>query len=268
MAGDVAANPLHKDGYRLEFHDEFASATLDTDKWLPYYLPHWSSRAASAPRYRLDDSHLVLEITADQRPWCPEFNGEVIVSSLQTGLFAGPVGSPDGQHRFNPACVVREAQQNCQLYTPQYGYFEARAKGNISARNVAALWMIGYEDTPEKSGEIAIFEIFGKHLTPTASLIGYGIHPWGDPTLHDEFFREEFAIDATQYHLYAVEWTPTHVDFYVDNVKQRTIQQSPQYPLQLMLNIYELPVAVPSVETYPKEFMLDYVRVYQPVGGY
>ena len=36
---------------------------------------------------------LRLLIEADQEPWCPEFDGEVRVSSLQTGVFAGPVGS-------------------------------------------------------------------------------------------------------------------------------------------------------------------------------
>jgi hypothetical protein len=29
------------------------------------------------------------------------------VSSLQTGVFAGPVGSAIGQHRFHPEAVVR-----------------------------------------------------------------------------------------------------------------------------------------------------------------
>lgn len=39
---DFPANPMAKPGYRLEFHDEFAGASLDTDKWLPFYLPQWS----------------------------------------------------------------------------------------------------------------------------------------------------------------------------------------------------------------------------------
>ena len=69
-------------------------------------------------------------ITEDQQPWCPEYDGEVRVSSLQTGLFAGPVGSSVGQHRFNPAAVVREAQRNVRLYTPQYGRIELRVADN------------------------------------------------------------------------------------------------------------------------------------------
>ena len=42
---------------------------------------------------------LRLLIEADQPAWCPEFDGRVRVSSLQTGVFAGPLGTMIGQHR-------------------------------------------------------------------------------------------------------------------------------------------------------------------------
>ena len=155
MIQDFPANPIDKPGYILEWNDEFEAVELDTSKWLPYYLPHWSSRERSRPRYTLRDSILVLQITEDQQPWCPEFDGDVKASCLQTGLFAGPVGSRLGQLHFQDDPTVREAQTNVRLYTPQYGYFECRAKAVRSPRNHVSLWMIGYEDTPEECGEIA-----------------------------------------------------------------------------------------------------------------
>src|SRR3712207_632147 len=97
MMHDFPANPLMRPGYRLEWHDEFDGATLDTTKWLPYYLPHWSSRTQSTPNYLLRNGTLVLQITEDQQPWCPEFDGDTKASSIQTGVFAGPVGSTQGQ---------------------------------------------------------------------------------------------------------------------------------------------------------------------------
>ena len=78
-------------------------------------------------------------------------------------------------------------------------------------------------------------------------------------------------IDAKRYHVYAAEWTPTHIDFYVDNRKLRTLRQSPRYPMQFMLGIYERPsVADAGAETgpYPKTFSIDYFRAYQPMAGY
>lgn len=101
-----------------------------------------------------------------------------------------------------------------------------------------------------------------------------GVHPWFDPSIRDEFFEEDLPIDATCFHIYAVEWKPHSIDFYVDNQKLRTIHQSPGYPMQFMLGIYELPGQASAVKalypagTYPKEFVVDYVRAYQPDGGY
>jgi hypothetical protein len=202
---NVPPNPLDKPGHRLEFHDEFDGTDLDAAKWLPFHLPQWSSRARSAPTYRLADGTLILQIVETQPPWCPEFDGANRVSSLQTGVFSGPVGSAVGQHRFNKASVVREAQAPQRTYTPQFGYFEARRKAVASPINHVALWMIGYEDSPECSAEIAICEIMGDEIGAAVSHVGYGLHPWSDPAITDEFCRDGLPIDATAFHIYAAE---------------------------------------------------------------
>lgn len=265
---DFPSNPLTKPGYVLTWNDEFEGPELDIAKWLPYYLPQWSSRKQSAPKYVLRNKTLVLQITEDQQPWCPKFDGDVKASCIQTGLFAGPVGSKFGQLRFNPDLVVREAQKNVQLYTPLYGYFECRAKASATSGNHVALYMIGYEDTPEKCGEINMFEIFGKDVRASSAKIGYGIHSWADSNLTDEFYQDTLDIDATKFHIYAHEWTPTYVDFYIDNQKLRRTHQSPQYPMQFMLAIYELPGGNDIHAAYPREFTVDYIRSYQPINGY
>ena len=264
----VPPNPVEKPGWQLEFQDEFKGDTLDIGKWIPYYLPQWSSRKRSAPRYALGDGTLSLLIEADQLPWCPEFDGYTKVSSLQTGLHSGPLGSPTGQHRFSKNLVVREAQPTQKIYTPLYGYFEARVKAVAAPGYLCALWMIGFEEEPEESGEIAIFELFGDRITPTESEVRYGVHPWDDRSLTDEFYREVLPIDATRFHIYALEWTPAHIDFYVDNVKRRTIRQKISYPMQFMLGIYELPGTVSDRRDYPRQFVIDYFRGYRPQGGY
>jgi beta-glucanase (GH16 family) len=264
---DFPANPLAKPGYILEWNDEFEGSELDTTKWVAYHLPHWSSRERSAPNYTFRDGTLVLQITEAQAPWCPEFDGALRASTLQTGLFAGPVGSKQGQLRFNPQLVVREAQTNVRLYTPRYGYFECRAKCSSGAANHVSLWMIGYEDVPEHCGAIDMFEVFGRDVGATSAVVGYGVHAWDDKRLIEEFYRDPMAIDATAFHIYALEWTPSHIDFYVDNRPIRRIHQSPNYSQQLMLSIFEQP-GDDRDTAYPKEFVVDYVRGYQPEGGY
>jgi hypothetical protein len=262
---DFPANPQYKENYVLEFSDDFEDEHINPHNWYTFYLPQWSSRERSKPQYELKNGHLILKITQNQEPWCPEFNGEVKCSSIQTGVFAGELGSSIGQHKFNPQCVVRESQENGKTYLPQYGYFEIRAKSLKTKSNVVALWMIGYEDQPERSAEICIFEVKGWNVSAKKAKIGFGIHKFNDPKLKETFFEENFALDATQFHIYAAEWTPQKVSFFIDNQKIKEIEQAPDYPMQLMLGIYELPTKHKDLpdQNYPKDFVVDYVRGYR-----
>ena len=271
---DFPPNPINKSGYQLDFNDSFDTDMLDTSKWFSYYVPHWSSRSRTQPNYSLENGLLKLHIIEDQPAWCPEFDGEIRASVLQTGHFSGAVGSNIGQLRFSDALIVREEQTNVRLYTPQFGYFETRVKGSPANGVHVSLWMMGYEDTPDHSGEICLFELLGSENSKTSSKVRYGVHPFHDPNLEEEFFVESFEMDSTQFHIYAVDWTPTHIDFFIDNVKVKTIQQSPQYPMQFMLGMFELPFdegwngPYDPDAPYPKTFTVDYVRGYQPLEGY
>ena len=252
---------LDRTSYRLEFEDDFDAPSLDRARWVPCYLPQWSSRAASAARYDIADGLLRLRIDRDQRPWCPEWDGVVRVSSLQTGVFAGPAGSRIGQHHFTPGLVVRETQEPVGLYTPQYGLIECRARAIADPSNMVALWLIGYEDRPERSAEILVFEIFGRDVRPGSVAVGMGVHPFGDPSIADDVEQVTLQLDAREFHDYAAEWTPNRVRFFVDEQQVREVAQSPAYPMQLMLNVYEFGKRLPrSEDSYPKEFLVDWVR--------
>ena len=253
------ADILDRSGYEIEVEDAFEGPTLDARLWLPFYLPQWSSRAASAAHYEVGGGSLRLRIDADQEPWCPEFDGDTRVSSLQTGLFAGPVGSPVGQHRFRDGLVVREAQPTVALYVPQYGLFELQARALDDPTAMVALWMIGFEDEPARSAEICICEIFGRDVGPAQSRIGMGLHPFGDPAITDEFAAETLPIDARESHVYAAEWTPGFVALYVDGRLIKVVRQSPSYPMQFMLNIYG--------ERGAPEFIVERFRGYRPISG-
>lgn len=265
------ANPVDKPGYRLEFGDDFEKATLNTDRWLPFYLPQWSSRQLAAARYSLPGSCLRLHIEKDQPPWCPDHDGLIRVSSLQTGCYSGPLNSQIGQHRFTSALSVREPQATSKLYTPKYGYFEVRLKAVPIPGYMVAFWMIGFEEGPEESGEICVCEIFGKEVANRYSTVGYGIRSFYDPRLTNDFHHEVATINAASYHIYSAEWTPSCVKFFIDNIKLGEIQQSPDYPMQFMLGIYEIPDQLTDESMkypWPKVMEVDYVRGYQPHAGY
>jgi Glycosyl hydrolases family 16 len=181
---------------------------------------------------------------------------------LQTGL-------EPGQHRFHPEAAVREQQRSLRLYTPQYGRIEVRLKAPDDPRAMVALWLIGHDADPSRSGEICVCEIFGRDVGSGHAEIGMGVHPFGDPLLVDDFSAVTVELDVREFHLYAAEWTETHVAFFVDGEQIRTVPQSPAYPMQLMLGIYEFP---PSGEEprlpqdYPKELVVDFVRGYRAVN--
>jgi hypothetical protein len=264
---DFPPNSIARKGFRLEFNDDFNTKELDTSNWIPYYLPQWSSRKMSKPEYEIRDGNLILKITASQKPWCPEFNGKIKCSSIQTGVFSGEPGSKLGQHKVDARCVVREEQKPESTYLPQYGYFEIRAKCLNTTSNVVSLWMIGFEDSPERCAEICIFEVKGHHVSKSKAIIGYGIHKFNDPKLKEAFFEEEFQLDLTKFHIYSAEWTSKSVIFYLDNKKVKEIHQSPDYRMQFMLGLYEIPAGGKDStdEKYPKEFVVDYVRGYKRV---
>jgi beta-glucanase (GH16 family) len=86
-----------------------------------------------------------------------------------------------------------------------------------------------------------------------------GMHPFGDPRIVDEFEKIHASVDVRQFHVYTAEWTPDHVAFLLDGQRVKLVQQSPDYPMQLMLGIYEFEPDE-TAEAYPKEFVIDYIR--------
>jgi beta-glucanase (GH16 family) len=96
-----------------------------------------------------------------------------------------------------------------------------------------------------------------------------GLRPFGDPRIRDEFSVEDLAIDAREFHVYAAEWTPGYVAFFVDHRLVKLVEQSPSYPMQFMLDIYEFPQsqAPQAAQPYPKQFVVDYFRGYQRPGS-
>lgn len=250
----------------MEFLDDFEAPELDTGVWIPHYLPQWSSRAESAATYVTGGSELLLTIQPEQGLWCAGEHDPLRVSGIQSGVFAGPVGSTVGQQPFRDGAVVREFQPTQWGWTPRFGLLEVRARMDLSPRSMAAVWMVGLEDEPNRSGEICIFEVFGDALeaegtSPTAA-VGMGVHPFRDPALTDEFAAPRLAIDVSELHVYAADWQPGRVDFLVDGQHVKTVDQAPDYPMQMMVAVFDFPAKAalaPQADHVPA-LIVDYVR--------
>jgi hypothetical protein len=165
---------------------------------------------------------------------------------VQSGNWSGLLGSTQGQQPFREGLIVREAQKPLFGCTPYLGRIEVTCRANLGARSMFSAWMVGIEDEPNRCGEICIVEIFGKALghdangQPTAEL-GCGIHPFRDPALVDDFAAPVTQLDITADHTYAVDWTASRVTFLLDGAPIRYVDQSPTYPLQLILGLFDFP---------------------------
>jgi hypothetical protein len=261
---------IDRSAFELEVDETFERPQLDDRLWLPNYLPHWSSRAATRARYDVGGGELRLRIDADQPPWNAEKDGWIRTSGLQTGQFSGPVGSRHGQLQFTEGLVVRENVPVEALYTPTYGLIEVRLAAIADPADMIALWMIGFEDEPERSGEICICEIFGRDVTETTARVGMGIHPWADPALEDDFEQVALELDAREPHWYAAEWLPGRVRFFVDEQLVKVVDEAPTYPMQSMLTLYEFgegPDPLSPPEAYPKVAVVERFGGWRPVRG-
>jgi hypothetical protein len=187
--------------------ERFAGRDLDRDVWFPYYLPHWSSRAESAATWSVRAGELRLTVPPEQPLWCPELHPEPLrVSCVQTGSFSGPVGSAVGQQPFADGLVVREEQPDLRGWTPRYGHVEARMRAVVDGGSMVAFWMSGFEDRPERSGEICVAEIFGDAVRPGSAAVGMRIKAFRDPRSTEDFAAVPLPLDVTGFHDYAVDW--------------------------------------------------------------
>ena len=248
-------------GYELEFEDDFEGSELDTTKWFPYMLPHWTTAERSAARYRLGGSSVTMRIDEDTPEWRAGGNR---VSNLETGHYAGPLGSTVGSFYLETQWVVTTDLPTFRGYVARFGYFEARVKATRAIGSHTALWMVGFDDPA--AGEIQCYEIHGRHIGSERSRIDHGVLPWNDPTLTDERYQDWLPIDASEFHVYGIDWTPEHVDFFVDEAHVRRVAQSPQCAMQFEIGVYEVPSEVAELDTppsYPVTCEIDWFRGYR-----
>src|SRR5687767_2579826 len=145
MVGVTAAR-RNRSGYELTFAEDFEGPALDETRWVPHYLPQWTTPDRSAARYDLHPGWLRLRIDADQPAWRPE-DGELRVSNVQTGSFSGPAGSNRGTHRHRADPEVRSPQPTRRLFTPAGGLVEARLRASADPTCMLAIWLVGFEES-------------------------------------------------------------------------------------------------------------------------
>jgi len=74
----------------------------------------------------------------------------------------------------------------------------------------------------------------------------------------------QLDLDATGWHTYAAAWDSRQTRFYVDHELVRTVPQGLDYPLQLMIDLFEFPAGdTRDPSAYPKTGDVGPVRGYR-----
>lgn len=164
-------------------------------------------------------------------------------------------------------------------FEPTFGRFEARAQIPYGQGIWPAIWMLGTQNVWPNSGEIDIMENIGKEPGLVHGTIhgpGYsGAKGIGKPYTLPE--GQRFADD---FHLYAVEWEPNIIRFYVDNNLYQTLTPTDlpegtswvyDHPFYLLMNVAVgggWPGKPDETTTFPQTLKVDFVRVYARPGGW
>jgi beta-glucanase (GH16 family) len=178
-----------------------------------------------------------------------------------------------GNCQYTSARLVTEGR-----FTQRYGRIEARIKVPTGQGIWSAFWLLGDDYRRvgwPASGEIDIMEHLGhKPSTIYGTAHGPG-YAGGESPLHAKTVLPEGQRFADDFHVFAIEWEPEVLRWYVDETlyQTRTPADLPvgvrwvyDHPFYLLLNVAvggNWPGHPDATTRFPQTMLVDYVRVYQ-----
>ena len=261
------------EGYLLIWNDEFEGDALDPEKWCmqhgngsAYGIENWGNNELQSYEYE--------NVTVE--------NGELIIEAKKE--------DKNGK-QFTSGRLRTMTDENEPLFSLKYGRVEAKIKIEGGSGIWPAFWMLPVDTdiygTWAASGEIDIMEAMGRLPGKVGGTAHYGgVWPKNVYSSKDYIFKPE--TDISDYHTYAVEWTPKSIKWYVDDECYETLSNwyaigsegSVNYtapapfdvPFYIILNLavggsFD-PQGYVKDDSFPAKMYVDFVRVYQKEEGY
>ncbi|HTI07230.1 MAG TPA: glycoside hydrolase family 16 protein [Puia sp.] len=164
--------------------------------------------------------------TLDRSKWNAEVTGMHVNGELQAYVDSTATISVENNMlvlhpRYTEGYVTRDGQQfdfisgrinTKSKFDFRYGTAEARIKVSEGAGLWPAWWMLGSGEWPE-TGELDIMEFIGEKDWVSAAVHGPG-YSGETPFVNRLYFSGN--NDATQWHVYALDWTPDSLIFKYD----------------------------------------------------
>jgi len=258
--GTIAQPPIlpPTSGFTLVWSDEFSSANgsaPDSTKWT-YDLGGGGWGNQELQSYTSRPQNVQIQ------------KGNLVITALQENY----TGTDGIARNYTSA---RLKSQN--LFAQAYGRFEARIKIPRGQGIWPAFWMLGNDITQNgwpKCGEIDIMENIGRE----PGIIHGSLHgpssvaPTSDRT--STIFLPAGQNYVDDLHVYAIEWEPGAVRFYLDSSNYATFTEDQwpsggqwvfDHPFFIILNLAVggvWPGNPGSTTQFPQQMLVDYVRVY------
>lgn len=263
--------------YSLIWSDEFNGTELDLTKWSyqrgdgsDYVTPGWGNGEA--------------QIYTDSTTNVNVSDGTLKITALKEKL-------PSGYTGFTSGRIRTLTDDNEVLFSTAFGRVEAKIMIEGGSGIWPAFWMLPADTSIygkwAASGEIDIMEVKGRVPRMATGTAHFG-HEWPTNSYNgkDYIFPED--TDVHDYHVYAIEWEPGEIRWYVDDVNYFTLRDwfsksgtnvadytnpAPfDVPFYILLNVavggnFD-PDAIIKDESFPGIMTVDYVRVYHKNEGY
>jgi beta-glucanase (GH16 family) len=167
------------------------------------------------------------------------------------------------------------------LFEVEYGKIEARIKIPRGRGLWPAFWMLGSNNHQVRwpaCGEIDIMENIGKE----PSMVHGTVH--GPGYSRERGITAHLALPAgarfsDDFHVFAVEWSPDVVEFFVDGTSYSKVTPASlpsgarwvyDHPFFLLLNVAvggDWPGKPDATSEFPQSMLVDWVRVSKPAAG-
>ncbi len=275
-------------GWTLVWHDEFDGDSVDRSKW----------------DFDLGNGFYDYRHHA----WVPGWGNEELQYYTDTAenvqvrdscVFIRAVKAPLHGCGYTSARLKTKARDGRVLFSARYGRIEMRARVPWGKGLWPALWMLPVDDRYgpwAASGEIDLMEIVGEKPHEVLNSIHFG-SAFPRRSLVTTTHALPGGSSVSDWHSYAVEWEPGEIRFYVDDVHTSThrhwwscrIVEDGQgleargpddlhpwpapfdQPFYLVMNVAvggNFPGHPNEATRFPAELAVDWVRVYDRVGGY
>lgn len=287
MIGCAATDPLQGNadgGWTLVWCDEFNGVAIDRAKW------------------GFDEGNGFT--ASDTKVWVPGWGNDELqyyTDRPENAYVKDGMLHILAAHELYKKCRYTSARLVTRgLFGKTYGRFEFRARLPAGAGLWPALWLLPVDDAYggwAASGEIDVMEARGQEPSKVLGTIQFGSRwPGNDHSGAEWTFPDNSGIN--DFHVYALEWEPGVMRWYVDGSLYSTqrrwwssskanaaheglkpIDKSKQNPwpapfdkpFYIIMNLAvggRFPGAPETSTLFPAEMVIDYVRVYDKIGGY